>query len=94
MVFYGSEESEEIFFELEADEFFGAHVGERGGTRRVTRVPGGGDCLRQEVNPPAIGRRERKGRSKGGRCNGDGAFVNVDEDIAVAVLLLEEERIG
>lgn len=40
VVFYGGEEGQEILFELEADEFFGAHVAHCFGSGGVVLVPG------------------------------------------------------
>ncbi len=45
MVFCGREEGEEILFELEADEFFGAHETHCSWAGRVVFVPGVMNCL-------------------------------------------------
>ena len=57
MVFYGGQEGQKILFELEADEFFGAHVAHCFGSRRVTLVPGVMDGRAQKVYPTPICRR-------------------------------------
>lgn len=66
VVFCGGEEGEEVFFELEADEFFGAHVAHCYGAGGVEGVPGVGDGLREEVDPAAVGGGEGEGGAEGG----------------------------
>ena len=61
VVFYGGEEGEEVFFELEADEFFGAHVAHCFWAAGVLLVPGVGDGLSEEVDPSAVSHREYEG---------------------------------
>jgi hypothetical protein len=50
--------------------------------------------LGDEVDPAAVGGRELQGGLEGGRRDVDGVLVEVDEDVAVAVLLLQEQRVG
>lgn len=54
VVFYGGEEGQEILFELEADEFFGAHVAQSFGSGRVIFVPCVVDGGAQKVYPTPI----------------------------------------
>ena len=54
MVLYGGEECQEILFELETDELFGAHVTHCFGSGRIVIVPGFVDDGAQEVYPPPI----------------------------------------
>lgn len=112
VVFHRGEEGEEVFFELQPDEFFGAHVAHRAGARGVGFIPGFGDGGCEEVDPAAIGGREGEGGAKGAGGYIDGGVVElrgkrllvegtlgrmcgtyVDEDVAVAVSLLEEEGV-
>ena len=55
MIFYGGEKSQEIFFKLKADEFFGAHVAKAFGTARIILIPGVVDGLSEEIYPSSIG---------------------------------------
>lgn len=55
MVFDCSKEGEEVFFELQADEFFRTEVAVGFGPGRMLGVPSLGDGLREEVDPAAIG---------------------------------------
>lgn len=66
VVFGAGEEGEEVFFELEADEFFGAHVAQCSWAGGVEGVPGVGDGLREEIDPAAVGGGECQGRAEGG----------------------------
>lgn len=50
-----SEEGEEVFFELQADELFRTEVAVGFRAGRMLRVPGLGDGLSEEVDPAAIG---------------------------------------
>lgn len=77
VVFDRGEEGEEVFFELQPDEFLRAHVPERSGSTRVGLVPGGGDGLCEKVNPASVGRREGERVTKGGGSDVDGAFVEL-----------------
>lgn len=70
MVFDCSEEGEEVFFELQANEFFRTEVAVGFGAGRMLGVPCLGDGLREEVNPAAVGSRE--GKSGAERGGGDG----------------------
>lgn len=104
MVFNRGEEGEDVFFELQSDEFFRAHVAHCTRPRGVSFVPGVGDGLREEVNPAAVGGGECEGGAEGGGCYGycclielDGSigFVEkteggtyVDQDVAVTIFLL------
>ena len=54
VVFYGGEEGEEILFELETDELFGAHVAHCFGTGRVVFVPGVVDRGAHKVYPTPV----------------------------------------
>ena len=45
MVFHRGEESEDVFFELQSDEFFRTHVAHCAWARGVGFVPGVGDGL-------------------------------------------------
>lgn len=71
MVFCGGEEGEEVLFELEADELFGAHVAHCAWAGRVEGIPGVGDGLGEEVDPAAIGGGEGEGCAEGGGRYGD-----------------------
>ena len=55
MAFYGGDEGEKIFFELETDEFFRADVAHCFGALGVVFVPGVVDGLGDEVDPAAVG---------------------------------------
>lgn len=57
VVLYGREKGQEILFELEADEFFGAHVAHCFGSGGVVFVPGLVDGGAQKVYPTPICRR-------------------------------------
>ena len=77
VVFHGREEGEKVFFELEADEFFGTHVTESFGTGGIALVPGVRDCLSEEVDPATVGGGEGKGGTEGGGGDVDGCFVEL-----------------
>lgn len=55
VVFDCSEEGEEVFFELQANELFRTEVAVGLGAGGMLRVPSLGDGLREEVDPAAIG---------------------------------------
>ena len=55
VIFYGREEGEEVFFELQADEFFGAHVAHCFRAAGILLVPGVVDGLGEEVDPSPVG---------------------------------------
>lgn len=80
VVFCGGEEGEEVFFELEADEFFGAHVAHCSGAGRVERIPGVDYGLGEEVYPAAVGSGEGEGGAEGGGRNAYGRFVELALD--------------
>ena len=80
MIFYRSQEGEDILFELQADEFFGTHVAHGTRTRGVRFVPGVGDGLRQEVDPAAVGGGESERGAKGSRRYGDCCLIELEED--------------
>ena len=54
VVFYGGEEGQKIFFELESDELFGAHVAHCLGSGGVVVVPCVVDSGAQKVYPTSI----------------------------------------
>jgi hypothetical protein len=58
VAFYGGDEGEEVLFELEADEFFGADVAHGFGPSRIRFIPGIIDRLSDEIDPSAIGNGE------------------------------------
>ena len=55
VVLHRGKEREEVFFELQADEFFGAHVAHCAGVGGVSFVPGFGDGGCEKVDPAAVG---------------------------------------
>ena len=57
VVFYGGEEGQEVLFELEADEFFGAHVAHGFGSEGIVLVPGVVDRGAHKVYPTSVCRR-------------------------------------
>jgi len=58
VAFYGGDEGEEVFFELEADEFFGADVAHGFGPSRIRFIPGIIDGLSDKIDPSAVGNGE------------------------------------
>ncbi len=77
VVFRAGEEGEEVFFELEADEFFGAEVAHCSGAGGVEGVPGVGYGLGEEVDPAAVGGGEGEGGPEGGGGYGGCGFVEL-----------------
>jgi len=69
VAFYGGDEGEEVLFELEADEFFGADVAHGLGSSRICLIPGIIDGLSDEINPSAVSNGESECRSQ--RTRGD-----------------------
>lgn len=55
VAFYGGDEGEKVFFELETDEFFGPDVAHCFGATGIGLVPGIVYSLRYEVYPAAVG---------------------------------------
>ena len=55
VVFDRGEEGENVFFELEADEFFGTHIAHCAWAGRVRFIPCVGDGLREKVDPATVG---------------------------------------
>lgn len=54
VAFYGGDEGEEVFFELEADEFFGADIAHCLGPSGICLVPGIIDRLSDKIDPSAV----------------------------------------
>jgi len=75
VIFGSSEKGEEVFFELQSDEFLGPKVAVRARPRWIFIVPGLVDCLRKEIDPPSVGRGKGKGGPKGGRSDRYGRFI-------------------
>lgn len=67
VIFCGGEQRKEVFFELEADEFFGPEVAMGFRAGRMFFIPGLVNRLSEEIDPPSISCRQGQGRSKGGR---------------------------
>jgi hypothetical protein len=65
VAFYGGDEGEEVFFELEADEFFGADVAHGLRPSRIRFIPGIVDRLSDEIDPSAVGNGEGERCSQG-----------------------------
>lgn len=78
LVFGRGEEGEEVFFELEPDEFFGANVFVVFGVRWVGVIPCVVYRLRQEVDPASVCCGEGEGGSEGGGGYVDCAFVELE----------------
>lgn len=109
MVFYSGKKGKQVFFELETDEFFGAHVAEGSGAGGVVVIPGVGDGLGKEINPAAVGGGKGKGGAERGGSNVDGGFIELEsiqltycrellsayiyENVAIAVFLLQKKGI-
>ncbi len=55
MVFSAGEEGEDVFFELQADEFFGPRIAMSSRTRWVFGIPSVIDGLSEEVDPASVG---------------------------------------
>lgn len=78
MIFHGGEQSEDVFLELEADELLRPHVAHCPRSGGVGFVPGVDNGLGQKVNPAAVGGREGKGGTKGGRGYGDRCLIELE----------------
>ena len=77
MVFHAREECEKVLFELETDEFFGAHIAHGAWARRVGRVPGVDNVLGQKIDPASVSSRKGEGISQGCGCNACGCLVKL-----------------
>ena len=80
VVFHRGEEGQDVFFELQSDEFFRTHVAHCTRARGISFVPSVGDGLRKEVNPAAVGGGECEGGAEGGGCYGYRCLIELEED--------------
>jgi hypothetical protein len=75
VTFYGRDEGEEVFFELEADEFFGADVAHGLGPSGICVIPGIIDGLSDEIDPSAVSNGESECCSQRTRGDADAVVV-------------------
>ena len=92
MIFNRRKESEKIFFKLKTNEFFGAHVAQSLGAAGVVFIPGGGNCLSEEVNPASISRRQGKRVSERGRSDVDSSIVQLSKISLVSQIRAKDMR--
>ena len=94
VVFHRGEECEKVFFKLQPDEFFRAHVAQCAGTGGVGFVPGFGDGGGKKVDPAAISWREGEGGAEGAGGYADGGVIELRGKRVVSETGFREEWSG